>query len=151
MLTYRKATIPQCDAFLVLLREKTGGYLEPTLRVMGMTWDEFAEMVRTVGEVRAILRARTTVGFVWIERRDRTLHVHGVALEPAFRRQGIGTAVFRDLEEEFCASVDAIELGVHESNSRARALYERLGFHVETALPDVGFRILRKSIGASRP
>lgn len=150
MLTYGKATAKQRDAFLVLLREKTGGYLEPTLRVMGMTWDEFADMVRTVGEVRAILRARTTVGFAWIERRDRTLHVHGVALEPPFRGQGIGTAVFRDLEEEYRASVDAIELGVHESNPRARALYERLGFRVETALPDVGFTVLRKPIGAPR-
>lgn len=148
MLTYRKATAKQCDAFLVLLREKAGGYPEPPLRVMGMTWNEFAEMVRTVGKVRAIVRVRTTVGFV--ERRDRTFPVHGVALEPPFRGQGIGTAVFRDLAGKFRTSVDAIELGVHESNPRARALYERLGSCAETALPDVGFSVLRKAIGVSR-
>ncbi len=150
MLTYREATVQQRDAFLALLREKTGGYLEPTLRVVGMTRDEFTEMVRTVGEERAIVRARTTVGFVWIERRDRTLCVHGVALEPSFRGQGIGAAVFRDLEEEFRTSVDTVELGVHESNPRARALYERLGFRVETALPEIGFSVLQELIGVSR-
>lgn len=150
MLTYRRATPAQEGSFLVLLREKTGGYLEPTLRAMGMTWTAFAEMVRTVGEVRAIARGSATVGFVWIERRDGTLHVHGVALEPPFRGQGIGTALFRDLEEEFRTSVTAIELGVHDSNPRARTLYERLGFRVEKTLPEVGFAILRKPIGERR-
>ena len=29
-----------------------------------------------------------------------------------------------------------------------RALYGRLGFRVESALPDVGFSVLRKPIGA---
>ena len=151
MLAYRKATAQQLDNFLRLLRDEAGGYLEPTLRVMGATWDEFAEKVRTVGQVRAVVRGRTTAGFVWIEERDRTLHVHGIALEPPFRGQGIGTAVFRDLEEEFRASVDALELGVHESNARTRALYERLGFRVEKNLPEIGFAVLRKPLGAPRP
>jgi GNAT superfamily N-acetyltransferase len=95
MLAYRKATAQQLDDFLRLLRDEAGGYLEPTLRVMGATWDELAEKTRTVGQVRAVVRGRTAVGFVWIEERDRTLHVHGIALEPPFRGQGIGTAVLR--------------------------------------------------------
>ena len=151
MLAYRKATAEQLGSLLRLLRDEAGGYLEPTLRLMGATWDEFAEKVRTVGQVRAVVRGRTTVGFVWIEARARTLHMHGIALEPPFRGQGIGTAVFHDLEKEFRNSADALELGVHESNPRACELYERLGFRVEKNLPEIGFAVLRKPFGAPRP
>jgi ribosomal protein S18 acetylase RimI-like enzyme len=151
MLAYRKATGQQLDSLLRLLRDEAGGYLEPTLRAMGATWDEFAEKMRTVRQVRAVVRGRTTVGFVWIEKRDRTLHVHGIALEPPFREKGIGTVVFHDLEKEFRNSADALELGVHESNPRARGLHERLGFRVEKDLPEIGFAVLRKPLGAPRP
>lgn len=148
MLTYEKPTLEQYETFLQLMREKTGGYLEPTLRAMEMTWEAFDVMFRSVGEVRSIRRDGVNVGFVWIERRDRTLHVHGLALDPPFRGQGIGTRVFRDLEREFRGEADIIELGVHESNPRAWALYERLGFRVGETLPDVQFAVLRKPLGA---
>jgi ribosomal protein S18 acetylase RimI-like enzyme len=149
MVTYRKATVKQRAEFLALLREESDGSLEPTLRIMGTTWKAFSEAVWTVGEVRSILRGRTTVGFVWIERRDRTLHVHGLAPKAAFRGQGIGTTVFHDLEREFQGTADTVELGVHEVNPRARALCERLGFRVEETLPEVGFVVLRKPLGAA--
>ncbi len=147
-MTYRKATSAEVDAFLELLRADAASYLEPTLRMMGATWDEFARMVRTVGEVRTLRGDEAVLGQVWIELRGRELHVHGLAVRPEARGQGIGTQVFSDLEAEFRQSADTIELGAHESNLRALRLYERLGFRVEERLPDVGFAILRKPLHA---
>jgi ribosomal protein S18 acetylase RimI-like enzyme len=43
--------------------------------------------------------------------------------------------------------VEAIELGVHQSNERAKALYERLGFQVLRYRPEVGFFIMQKIVG----
>jgi ribosomal protein S18 acetylase RimI-like enzyme len=146
VLTYATATDAQRDAFLSLLREEMAAYLDPTLRAMGTTWEEFGGMFRSIGLVRTIFRRKAQVGFVWIEHRGRELHIHGLALEPGFRGQGIGTQALRDLEEEFRDNVDIMELGVHESNPRARELYERLGFRVEKTLPDVGFTVLRKAL-----
>ncbi len=111
-----------------------------------MTWNRFREMFDSVGIVHSILRRKGSVGFLWIEHRDRELHVHGPALEPRFRVQGIGTRVFDDLEAESRGGVDIMKLGVHEPNQRARGLYERLEFRVPQELPDLGFVILRKPV-----
>lgn len=145
-LTYQKAGPAELAGFLCLLREKTSSYLEPMLRSMGWTWQEFGEMFRSVGDVRAIHRGSMAIGFVWIERRDRVLHLHGLALEPEHRRQGVGTRALADLEDEFRGHVDAIELGVHRSNDRARRLYERMGYRVARSHPETEFDILRKPL-----
>ncbi len=150
MLTYKEPRPEDWPVFLALMREKTGGYLEPTLRMMGMSWEEFGQMFRTVGQVRVIEESGNAVGFVWTEQRDRVLHVHGLVLEPDYRGRGIGTKVFLDLERQARGNVDLVELGVHETNSRARALYERLGFRVTRSLPGVGFTILQKAVAVPR-
>ncbi len=132
--------------FLELLWADASAALEPALRAMGATWEQFGEMVRTVGEVRVLRRDGTLVGYAWIEQRSRELHVHGLALVPEMRGRGIGTRMFSDLEAEFGDRVDVVELGVHESNADARRLYERLGFRTARTLPDVGFIVLRKPL-----
>jgi len=83
---------------------------------------------------------------VWIELRSRELHIHGVALVPEMRGQGIGACAFFDLETEFRDRVDVVELGVHESNADARRLYERLEVSTAKTLPDIGFVVLRKPL-----
>ncbi|MEW5827232.1 MAG: GNAT family N-acetyltransferase [Candidatus Bipolaricaulota bacterium] len=150
-LRYVKTAGDDVAGFLTLLREKTGDYLRPTLRSMGMTWTEFEEMFRSVGEVRAIRQGTVTVGFIWIEMRGSTLHLHGLALEPEFRRQGIGSRVLSDLEDEFRGRAETIELGVHRSNDRARRLYERFGFRKVRSAPGVEFDVLQKRLRRGSP
>jgi len=56
-------------------------------------------------------------------------HISGIAVEPAFRRRGIATALLKRCEETFRREgFKRISLEVRPSNSAARSLYEKLGF-----------------------
>jgi ribosomal protein S18 acetylase RimI-like enzyme len=81
------------------------------------------------------------VGWCDIVPIDRPTRAHtgvlGVAVLPAFRGQGIGTALVRaclDLARR--AGLTRIELTVREHNARAVPLYERFGFAVEGLQPN---------------
>jgi ribosomal protein S18 acetylase RimI-like enzyme len=76
------------------------------------------------------------------------LHLHGIVVARAFQGQGIGSRIIRRLAEEYRGRMDAIELGVHQSNERAKALYERLGFNTVRFLPEVGFFIMQLPLRA---
>lgn len=52
----------------------------------------------------------------------------GLQLRPACQRQGIGTAIVRQLQAEARAASGVMDLGVEHANSGARRLYDRLGF-----------------------
>jgi ribosomal protein S18 acetylase RimI-like enzyme len=145
-LEYRSLTTEEQDEFLSLLREHMSSYVERTMELMQMTWPEFEGLVRRVGQLLAVCWAAQTAGYVWIEQRDRTLHVHGILLKPPFRSRGLGTRVFRDLATTYAGPVDVMELGVQYDNVRARALYERLGFRVVKDLVDLGFYVMQKPL-----
>jgi len=56
-------------------------------------------------------------------------HISGIAVEPAFRRRGIATALLKRCEEAFRREgFKRISLEVRPSNSAARSLYEKFGF-----------------------
>lgn len=42
--------------------------------------------------------------------------------------------------------MDVIELGVHDSNVRARALYERMGFVTLRRVEELGFAVMQMEI-----
>ena len=57
--------------------------------------------------------------------------VTNIATHPDYRRQGLGEAVTRRmLAEAQARGLSAVFLEVRESNTAARLLYEKLGFHV---------------------
>jgi ribosomal-protein-alanine N-acetyltransferase len=59
------------------------------------------------------------------------VHINNVAMRPAFRAQGIGTALLNHaLAEARRLGARRATLEVRASNERARRLYERLGFYV---------------------
>ena len=66
-------------------------------------------------------------GRLYVHRGDDEIRIMDIALAPAFRGRGIGTALLRDLMEEAGASGRALSIHV-EINNPARRLYERLGF-----------------------
>lgn len=136
------------DQFLEWTRNETVGYLGPTLELMQMTWAEFESLFRTVGRVYGIYEDGLPAGFYWIEERGSILHLHGLILLESFRGRGIGTEVLTHVEDRYQGKVDAIELGVHESNARARSLYERLGFETVKVLDDLGFYVMQKRLEA---
>jgi ribosomal-protein-alanine N-acetyltransferase len=59
------------------------------------------------------------------------IHINNVALRPAYRNRGIGTALMRRvMEEARLLGASRATLEVRASNAGARRLYERLGFFV---------------------
>lgn len=146
MLTYTLAQGEQYDSFLQLMREQTDTDYEVVLKSMGLTWEEYAELFRVRGEVYGIYSDEQQAGFYWIELRDDTLHLHGLVLKDTFHGQGIGTAVLKELEYEYSDHAQVIELGVDQSNVRAKALYERLGYETAKVLDEVGFYVMQKPL-----
>jgi ribosomal protein S18 acetylase RimI-like enzyme len=153
MLTYRPAAPEQYDEFFQLMATESRDYLDTTLQLMDADWDMFAQQFRTVGQVCGIYSEDGWAGFYWIEVRDAVLHIHGLILRPEFQGTGIGRQVLADLEAQYQDRVEAIELGVHRSNQRALALYQKTGFETVKTLEELGFLVLQKKLigSASQP
>lgn len=147
-ITVRPVEDIEYPTFMSFMFEHARDYLEPSLLLMGIDQAEFELLFRTRGEVRAIEAAGEVAGFYWIEVRDRTLHLHAVIVKPDFQKRGIARAVFEGLEAEFTGKVDAMELGVHRSNSRAKAVYEQAGFRTTRELEEMDFYIMRKALSS---
>jgi RimJ/RimL family protein N-acetyltransferase len=146
LLRYEPARAHDYGRFLWWTRDETAGYLGPTLELMQMTWPEFEALFRRVGQVYGVFEGGQAAGFYWIEERGAVLHIHGLILRESFRGRGIGTEVLKMLEDRHRGEMDAIELGVHESNVRAHALYERLGYVSVKKLDDLGFYVMQKRL-----
>jgi ribosomal protein S18 acetylase RimI-like enzyme len=146
MLTYHPATPEQIEEFLRLMRLDASDYLDRTMQLMERTWEQFSQLVRSVGQVFGVSRNNEWVAFYWIEERERIVHLHGLVVSSAYQNQGIGTEILTTLAHKYAGVMEAIELGVHESNTRARALYERTGYRTVKYLPDLGFYVLQRSL-----
>jgi len=146
MLEYKPITENQYDELFELLKLDTSEYMQPSLETMQMTWDKFAGVFRTVGSIDVIYQDGCRAGFYWIEVRECTLHLHGLILEPAYQGQGIGSEVIRKLADHYRGCVDVMELGVHQSNARAKKLYEHLGFVEVNFLDGLGYSIMHLPI-----
>jgi GNAT superfamily N-acetyltransferase len=77
---------------------------------------------------RLILRGDTPIGWVIVDRGGPALRGIDIALVPDARRQGIGTLIIRDLQQQAAIENRPMFIEVLRGNVRARALYERLGF-----------------------
>ena len=85
-----------------------------------------------------ILWHERPIGRLYIERRADEIRGIDIALLPAYRQAGIGTAILQGLLAE--AASDGKPFRIHvEKFNRAQRLYERLGF---TTLDDDGVYLL---------
>lgn len=67
--------------------------------------------------------------------RDQGAEIADLYVAPRWRGRGLGTALIRALEAEAARlGAQSVEIGAAESNPRARALYERLGYRVAHTL-----------------
>jgi ribosomal protein S18 acetylase RimI-like enzyme len=146
MLTCKPANPDQHDDFFQLMLDEAVDYLEHTMKLMGLSLEHFRQLFKTVGKVYAIYHNDQLAGFYWIEEREGTLHLHGLVLRKDFQRKGIGSEILNLLETEYASRVKAIELGVHQSNTGARQLYEKSGYRLVKQMPELGFDILQKPI-----
>lgn len=110
-----------------------------TDRSRGAHWSSFTR--QTNGELLYLIawagaQAVGQVSLVWRPMNDPLAAqldcpwVVDLLTHPAYRSRGVGTALLRACEEAARAHGAArIGLGVGVTNQRARALYERLGYH----------------------
>ncbi|HUF17497.1 MAG TPA: GNAT family N-acetyltransferase [Thermoanaerobaculia bacterium] len=71
-----------------------------------------------------------SVGTLCVERRPDCFYILELQLLPAYQGLGIGSEVVRTIIRDAAAEHLAVELSVVPANTRARRLYERLGFEV---------------------
>ncbi|HTX79834.1 MAG TPA: GNAT family N-acetyltransferase [Longilinea sp.] len=148
MITYQPVANKQYDELLQLMREDAADYLQQSLDLMRITREEFGQLFRTIGQVDGIYQDEQLAGFYWIEERPPVLHLHALILKPTFQGKGIGTIVLQMLIATYGGRMQAIELGVHQSNPRAKKLYGRLGFVVIDFKEDLGYFIMQRPLAA---
>ena len=146
MLTVQEVKGERVVEFLELLREDARDYLDQTIALMGETWEHFVQIAQQVGKVYEVVQDGQSAGYYWIEERGKELHLHGIVVKAEFRGQGIGTAILEKLREDYTGRMEVIELGVHDSNVRARALYERMGFVTLRRVEELGFAVMQMEI-----
>ena len=86
------------------------------------------ELSKPSGVCLAALRESELAGYLVCSRYDQVWHVMNVSTNPDLRRQGIATALMRDLFTRIGGDEARITLEVRPTNEAALALYEGLGF-----------------------
>ena len=118
-----KCLVAICDDKLVGImgiQTKNGGFVNPSLKTMIRIYGILGGIFRLMGLV--ILNHTTTTN---------ELYVDGVAVAHEMRGKGIGSHMFGLLEQTASKKgFRTISLEVIDTNTRAKALYEHLGFVV---------------------
>jgi ribosomal protein S18 acetylase RimI-like enzyme len=134
------------DALLQLIYNQKTAYLDPKLDLIELTWDQFGHHFRFTGIAYQIRQENNLIGLCWVEKCQNRLILLGLIIRPEFQGQGIGSQALQWLEKHCPADCPILELQVHCSNSRARALYTRIGFREIAYDPNSGLFTMRKEL-----
>ncbi len=133
MLTFRLT--PATAADIDWLTELFLSTMQPTITAARGAWDRQREETQFRSQLRladtSVIRLdHEEVGFITVAPISPTCtEVHTLCVKTDRQGAGIGTSVLRELMSAASDS-GALELSVLKTNSRAYALYERLGFEV---------------------
>lgn len=75
------------------------------------------------------------IGFILALREGEELHIHDLAVVPEHRRQGVGSALLKELLAA-AAGTRRVRLEVRASNHAAQAFYTKHGFRRIAILPN---------------
>jgi [ribosomal protein S18]-alanine N-acetyltransferase len=105
---------------------------------LGWSWtpQRVARSIRDPNSNVAVAgEATQLVGFGIMKYRDEEAHLHLFAIQEAYRRQGIGTALMAWFERTaLVAGIGVIRLEARLSNQDARAFYRHLGYEEVTTV-----------------
>jgi ribosomal protein S18 acetylase RimI-like enzyme len=124
----RRARAADFDALFLIHRAAMGEYIAGT-----WGWDESwqLEHFRTSfrPEARSVIELQSqTIGFADIIERQDCFYLENIEIEPHYQSCGIGTRIIQNLIERARLKGVPLRLQVLKVNTRARALYDRLGF-----------------------
>jgi GNAT superfamily N-acetyltransferase len=151
MIRYKVAGNEHFDELLEIIYHQNDPSLKPIFDIIQLTADHFVRLLRTNGVVYRIEVDGSLAGICWVETCGRALQLHSLIVREPLRNQGIGTSTLKWLEEHFRDQIDEIELRVHSSNSRAKALYERCGYQTTKFSGSSGFYVMQKKVGELVP
>ena len=151
MIRYKMAGKQHFDELLEIIFHQRDSNLKPLLDLIQLTADHFARLFRSTGVVYRIEVDGRLAGLCWVEKCGRILYLHKLMIQEPYQRQGIGTKTLEWLEGRFRAEVDEIELRVHTSNPRAKALYERCGYTAMNTPGLSGMYVMRKKVTGRLP
>jgi ribosomal protein S18 acetylase RimI-like enzyme len=89
--------------------------------------EQFLEQL-SLSSTSVIRHDDTPVGFITAIEHPQHVELHTLCIAPEYQGRGFGTVVSRQLIAEARSQNRSVNLSVLKSNSRARVLYERLGF-----------------------
>jgi GNAT superfamily N-acetyltransferase len=148
MIRYKLAGNEHFDELLDIVYHQEETSLKPILDLTQLTSDQFGRLFRSRGVVYRILVEDCLAGLCWVEACGPLLQIHSLILRESFRGQGIGTRTLEWLENFSRGDIEQIELKVHCSNPRAKALYERCGYRGPDFPDRSGFFRMQKKIRA---
>ena len=137
-LTFRPAR-PDDAAFLVDLYVTTRDgeflFLDDAQRRQLLEWQCAAQQSSYVAqfpgsEHRIIECGEEAAGRIWTAATIDSLRIVDISLLPRFRRQGIGTAVYRAVLGDAAARQARVTASVHRSNAASLRFHAALGFTI---------------------
>lgn len=143
-LDIRHSTLDDIDGIIALYKAAaaSGGLSRKPDEITPAYVGSFLRQAGEAGLSLVAVRDGRIVGEIhgWPMPQSQFAHVFGditIAVHPEAQGQGVGRAVFQGLINDIAATlphIRRIELGCRESNARAIAMYESLGFVVEGRL-----------------
>ena len=83
------------------------------------------------GQIQVLRAFNQSVGYLQLNEENGTLFIVNILILPEFQGRKLGSAIIKDLIAKCGAKGVAIKLGVFKVNTRAKCLYESLGFEVD--------------------
>jgi [ribosomal protein S18]-alanine N-acetyltransferase len=87
-----------------------------------------AELEKPIGRPLVFIAEKEIVGYIIGWRVVDELHIANLAVRPDWRRRGVAEILLRHMEKTE-SGISWVGLEVRASNTPARALYRKLGFH----------------------
>ncbi len=126
-ITLERATAADLATFMRLEETVRNAKTYPSSSTEQEFRDELAH-----NEVYFIKKGSEIVGNIEFEMKSNSCaELTGMMVAPLYQSQGIGTAALTQMLEKLRA-VERIELVTHPENERALALYQSLGFRIES-------------------
>ncbi|MFP5041473.1 GNAT family N-acetyltransferase [Parasediminibacterium sp. JCM 36343] len=127
-ISYRAATK---DDFALTLRIKTNALRQYIEEVWG--WDDAYQYnfhSESFGPTRILIiqANNTAIGYIETVETETTVHIFNILIEAAYQQKGIGTRILNNILDKAGIDKKAVQLEVLQINTKARQLYERLGF-----------------------
>lgn len=90
--------------------------------------DEFFRKDFESGQIQIIRAFNKTVGYLQLNEEEGVVNIVNILILPEFQGRKLGTEIIKDLIDKSVVAKQILRLGVFKINTRAKKLYDSLGF-----------------------